>query len=368
MNFNENKINIFLLLTLTALIVLAVVSFIMEGDRDWRKYQKEFASLESRRIKKPVPSPGIVEIFGLNNKLERCLTCHLGIEIADNPFRKNPFKPHPSLQGQSILESSHSFRRLGCTFCHGGQGRAVEKEKAHRQKVEVNLTAHGQEKEKLTWAKINQRIRQSSCIACHNPQDNQQSNNFLAGQREFLKMACFDCHRIGKWGGQVGSGPHLSEIGRQRTFSFLYNFMLEKRDCCQIADKNPSVGLGMWDYSYIYKKETERLQALVTFLTTLGQRHVVPFDLLPIKTVRSDQASSQPCSGCHLNVGKENYQPKGKKHQCLFIKDEAKQLNCRRCHSENSISKLKNSKKNAKKCAYISSQKFLCITCHRLGY
>jgi cbb3-type cytochrome oxidase cytochrome c subunit len=57
-------------------------------------------------------------------RVDRCTTCHLGVE---DPTMKNapePFRYHAGL-------GSHIPAKFGCTICHGGQGLATDKESAH---------------------------------------------------------------------------------------------------------------------------------------------------------------------------------------------------------------------------------------------
>ena len=57
-------------------------------------------------------------------RVDRCTTCHLGV---DDPTMKNapePFRYHEGL-------GPHIPSRFGCTICHGGQGLATTKEEAH---------------------------------------------------------------------------------------------------------------------------------------------------------------------------------------------------------------------------------------------
>ena len=57
-------------------------------------------------------------------RVDRCTTCHLGVE---DPTMKNapePFRYHAGL-------GPHIPSKFGCTICHGGQGLATDKENAH---------------------------------------------------------------------------------------------------------------------------------------------------------------------------------------------------------------------------------------------
>lgn len=114
-------------LTLVILLILAVVR---EEKREWKVYQrihveKQAALLESslkgslpeaevhRRVDAAKRLPlRIKEIKPtLTGKVERCLTCHEGIEE---------------------ISPSHPVDSFGCVICHGGDGLGVTAEVAHR--------------------------------------------------------------------------------------------------------------------------------------------------------------------------------------------------------------------------------------------
>jgi hypothetical protein len=55
------------------------------------------------------------------DRVDRCTTCHLGIEWKGLENAPNPFRSHPA----EILKS-HPLNQFGCTVCHGGQGFATD--------------------------------------------------------------------------------------------------------------------------------------------------------------------------------------------------------------------------------------------------
>lgn len=76
------------------LFLLLIGAIIRENRPAWREYQSEVIEI--------IPSQ--------TNQIERCLTCHQGIE---------PISP------------THSVEVMGCATCHGGVGAALDQELAH---------------------------------------------------------------------------------------------------------------------------------------------------------------------------------------------------------------------------------------------
>jgi hypothetical protein len=62
-------------------------------------------------------------IFSGTPKVDRCTTCHLGIDKKGFEKEKQPFTTHPNLA--FYLQGPHPIDKVGCTSCHQGRGRAT---------------------------------------------------------------------------------------------------------------------------------------------------------------------------------------------------------------------------------------------------
>ena len=62
-------------------------------------------------------------IFTATEKVDRCTTCHLGIDKKGYEKADQPFRTHPNLE--LYLQGAHPIERIGCTVCHQGRGRAT---------------------------------------------------------------------------------------------------------------------------------------------------------------------------------------------------------------------------------------------------
>src|SRR5256885_14703606 len=71
----------------------------------------------------------VLEEFDRNNfdkpvaRVDRCTSCHAGINKPGFEDQPNPWKTHPR---RELYLSKHPPEKFGCTPCHGGQGPAVE--------------------------------------------------------------------------------------------------------------------------------------------------------------------------------------------------------------------------------------------------
>lgn len=115
------------------LVLIAVLTIKQESTKEWAKYQEkyftqqitslqielgqtkdekiqiklqqEIASYENRK-------PEIINLALPNGQVERCKTCHIGIEE---------------------ISDSHPSNTFGCTVCHGGNALSLDKDTAHDQ-------------------------------------------------------------------------------------------------------------------------------------------------------------------------------------------------------------------------------------------
>ena len=101
----------------------------------------------------------VLEDFERNNfdkpipRVDRCESCHIGINVAGFENAPNPYKTHPN---RVEILGKHPPEKFGCTPCHRGQGVAVNSAKEGHGEVE-----HWQEP-LLRGNKV-----QASCIKCH---------------------------------------------------------------------------------------------------------------------------------------------------------------------------------------------------------
>ncbi|MDP6490608.1 MAG: c-type cytochrome [Kiritimatiellia bacterium] len=126
---------------------------------------------------------------------DRCISCHVGMEdvrMADQP---HPIRTHPG----DIL-AKHDIRKMGCTICHDGQGRATTVEEAHANTIKF------WERPRLDGDTL-----QANCLRCHHVESLPRAATLQHGRKLFAEGGCLGCHKRNGIGGFVG--PDLSSIG-----------------------------------------------------------------------------------------------------------------------------------------------------------
>ena len=120
------------------------------------------------RVAKP-PEIQQVVLTGLNYtnfneplmRVERCQTCHMGIDRAGFEGTGQPYATHPH---RDILSAHHAVEKFGCTICHAGQGVALTVPTAHGELHIFDQTP------RLAEPLLTDTWIQSQCRKCHQPE------------------------------------------------------------------------------------------------------------------------------------------------------------------------------------------------------
>lgn len=167
---------------------------------EWKNYQREYLQVEAQREPNAASKAEVLDtplaihqviLPGLQ-RVDRCTTCHLGVE---DPTMKNapePFRYHEGL-------APHTVSRFGCTICHGGQGLAT-----------TVKAAHGSVRFWDTPLLPADYVR-ASCGRCHKEGNIPGVPELTEGRRLFETEGCHGCHKLDGVGGSIG--PDLSEEG-----------------------------------------------------------------------------------------------------------------------------------------------------------
>ncbi|MEX2370574.1 MAG: c-type cytochrome, partial [Bacteroidales bacterium] len=292
------------------LILLMLTAWIVSGPgQEWRKIQRQFFALSEQLS----DSTGI-EILSYNRKgihqyesddlkrIDRCITCHMGIDNPRMTDAPQPFTTHPG-----DFFTNHPPDKYGCTICHGGQGRALNVREAHG----IDLDTH--------WGQplLSQTYIQSSCGKCHltifNEDRTFEGNEiFSEGRRIFEHEGCLGCHKARGVGGIIG--PDLTEQGEKTRHEYSFqNIETEQSisNWLKVHFKDPemvSPGSKMLNIDL----PEEELDALTTFVLGLAKPDIA-FEYFSLEALNEfkgnrnsldgKRAFSMACSGCHGKDG-----------------------------------------------------------------
>jgi cytochrome c551/c552/cell division protein FtsB len=157
-------------------------------------------------------------------RIDRCQTCHLGIDNPDYAEAPQPFRTHPNLEVYVAPESVHPRDSFGCTSCHEGRGRAVTFVGAvHTPQNEEQEHAWVEEygwKEDHYWDKpmYPNGMAEAGCIKCHGDQVLLTGADGFNYSRQLYETAgCWGCHNTDGFEDRRKVGPQLDHIVAKTT-------------------------------------------------------------------------------------------------------------------------------------------------------
>ena len=210
------KLTSFCIICGLAGLALLGMTVVRDGKREWKDYQKEYKELLLKKITRDGNPTFFDRVAGMKpeikqvvvgewREVERCTTCHMGIEDPLFAAASQPFRTHPYPE----LLKKHPVEKFGCTICHGGQGLATTYDGSSHKTIAdwpVPMVAKG--------------LMQSRCGICHKDFEAIGADRLITGREIYKEMHCAGCHQIDRQGGAVG--PDLSAFADKDPGSFSY--------------------------------------------------------------------------------------------------------------------------------------------------
>ena len=176
--------------------------------------------------------------------VDRCISCHMGIEEGKFVNQEQPYAAHPNLDLIGSSSSPHPFNEFGCSSCHSGRSRGTgfsstvhmpfdsEQKKDWQEKYDWELMHH--------WLQpmLPSEYSQAGCFKCHTKQPYLEGADQLQlGISLIKKNGCNACHHIEAIPNDYDVGPDLTRVyekfDKDWTFkwiknpqSFRYNTMM----------------------------------------------------------------------------------------------------------------------------------------------
>jgi mono/diheme cytochrome c family protein len=194
----------FAIASVAFLIVLAVSPF-KDFFREWKGYQIKYNRLITELPQRVRPATiGIKQIWVEKlDRVDRCVTCHLGVKEPALTSAPEPFRTHPQIY--------HDVEEFGCTMCHEGQGAATE-----------YMESIGKVKY-LDKPILPRAYMEASCAKCHKERDVPQAPILNFGRRLIEESNCIGCHKLD--GYQKQWVPGLDGIGTKVDRTWLVSWL-----------------------------------------------------------------------------------------------------------------------------------------------
>ncbi len=181
----------------------------------------------------------IVTAFGAE-RIDRCQSCHIAADDPNFATSSEPLRTHPysaemgDVYRNGRWQRRHKFSDIGCTACHDGQGRGLDKADAHGEdsfwpSPLLGYTVQDDWKSGIATHLHGKEYIQANCAQCHIDKNFAGTPAVARGRELFFKTGCFGCHRIeGLSSGTLG--PDLTEVGKERKLDYLWGHIVNPRD------------------------------------------------------------------------------------------------------------------------------------------
>jgi mono/diheme cytochrome c family protein len=190
-----NKNKWLLLGSSIGVLVLLVVAALQENVfREWRHIQADAYGADG-----PIPIQLRQVVNTTLGVADRCVSCHVAMAPGEQAVAGPGMAAHRPVV--------HDPGDYGCTVCHGGQGRATEKDDAHGRVA--------------FWPEpmLPSTMSEAGCGTCHTAIGVPHRAALDRARATLERLDCFACHRIDGRGGTLRpdkggmEGPDISRVG-----------------------------------------------------------------------------------------------------------------------------------------------------------
>jgi len=165
-------------------------------------------------------------------RVDRCTTCHLGIDNPAYTDAPQPFTTHPNLKLYLDKNSPHPMDKFGCTICHNGRGRGtgftssahVPADEDQAEEWAQNHDWHEFER----WEKPMYPMPyiQAGCFKCHSKRTEIKGAEKLnTGLMLIERAGCYACHEVPNHEDWPKPGPTLENIASKVSKDWAYRWI-----------------------------------------------------------------------------------------------------------------------------------------------
>lgn len=246
-------------------------------------------------------------------RVDRCTTCHLGIDKKGYEDAPQPFRTHPHLETFVESNSAHPIDSFGCTICHLGRDRGTSfVNAAHTPSDEEEATRWEHE---LGWEEMHywqepmyaSKYVEASCTQCHfGVVDVPQATHLNYGMFLVENNGCTGCHKIQGRENLPKVGPSLHNLPAKTSRDWAFKWIKDPKAFRPTTKMPRFFDLENTSDPYYLARNNVETQAIVSYLFDVGK----PLDLQPLPSgLTGDPARGKAlvtdvgCRGCHLMEG-----------------------------------------------------------------
>lgn len=252
--------------------------------------------------------------FAKVQRVDRCTSCHLGIDQKGFENAPQPFRTHPNFDLYLSANSAHPIEKFGCTTCHGGSGQAVSfNDTAHtprneKQKAEWEKNHHWREMEKWEQKMLPLQYTQASCTKCHNAVvEVPKADKLNQGRKLASELGCVGCHKVNDVENHWNVGPDLKNIATKVNEEWMSKWLDNPKDF-RPSTKMPRVfHLSNTNGPEDRAKNEAVIQSIVAYLTKNSESSELTKAPASGDATRGEKlVKDLGCLGCHTGAGVSN--------------------------------------------------------------
>jgi hypothetical protein len=213
-------------LAVLAVLLLVATGWLVYGEwsPEHLRHQRQFREAVRQKFgadaARSVPS-GIAQVWvPQTGDANRCVACHLAVTWRGFEGAAEPLRTH-----RADLLGTHPAERFGCTLCHGGQGWAVDRERAHGQVPHWDEPLFDTTLARSLMPGLGRgALMELRCNVCHRYERETAGTPEINRAKHLLdQKGCRACHRVNGRGGLIG--PDLDWIGEKNPEQYDYGHL-----------------------------------------------------------------------------------------------------------------------------------------------
>src|SRR6187399_178053 len=244
-------------------------------------------------------------------RVDRCITCHQGIDNSKNASFPLPFKSHPKMNLYVASSSKHPMESFGCTSCHGGFDRSTGFQDAghtprnEKQKEEWKEKYGWHVDEFLTTPMLAMDKVEAGCYKCHNSSPEVSEAAALDNGRDLIRIyGCFGCHKIPGYDNVRKVGPDLANVSGKLTKDWIRRWLENpkafKSEARMPKPWNNSNNSGVINGIDWNKRTPAEINAVTEFIWSKSKPKSLPAANPSGSVARGKElVESVGCYGCH---------------------------------------------------------------------
>src|SRR6185503_11007664 len=169
-------------------------------------------------------------------RVDRCMTCHVGINQKGFEDAPQPYTTHPHIELFAADDSKHPMGSFGCTTCHYGHDRgtsfhtAAHTPSTPEQREEWEHKYGWEPLEHWDEPMLPKQFIEASCRKCHSTQVRVPGGDKINRSFQLVeRYGCYGCHKIAGYEGMPKPAPSLEELSSKVTPEWTLKWLKDPR-------------------------------------------------------------------------------------------------------------------------------------------